>query len=108
MNVQVITREGQPEYAVLPWNEYQALLRAAGLDGQPDQAPVVAEPAPDALAAGGIARLRERLGMSQADLARAVGISPSYLAMIEEGEREPSDPIRRSLARALGVLTEGA
>jgi transcriptional regulator with XRE-family HTH domain len=45
--------------------------------------------------------------MSQADLARGVGISPSYLAMIEQGEREPDDAIRRSLARLLGVAAEG-
>ncbi|MDU5675969.1 MAG: hypothetical protein E6023_11335, partial [Pseudomonas aeruginosa] len=25
MNVQVITRDGEAEYAVLPWAEYQAL-----------------------------------------------------------------------------------
>ena len=30
MDVQVILREGQPEYAVLPWAQYQALLKAAG------------------------------------------------------------------------------
>ncbi|MEX5451809.1 transcriptional regulator, partial [Stutzerimonas stutzeri] len=24
MNVQVIMRDGSPEYAVLPWDEYQA------------------------------------------------------------------------------------
>lgn len=107
MNVQVITREGQPEYAVLPWDEYQALLRAAGLSDQPQRTPVAASPVVDVLKADGIARLREGLGMSQADLARAVGISPSYLAMIEAGEREPSDPIRHSLARALGVVTGG-
>lgn len=106
MNVQVITREGQPEYAVLPWEEYQALLKAAGISPA-EQAPPAASPTPDVLAAGGIARLRERLGMSQADLARAVGISPSYLAMIEDGSREASDPIRHSLARALGVSSEG-
>jgi hypothetical protein len=26
MSVQVIMRDGKPEYAVLPWEEYQALL----------------------------------------------------------------------------------
>ena len=30
MNVQVIMRDGSPEYAVLPWDEYQALLNAVG------------------------------------------------------------------------------
>ncbi|MGH8388541.1 MAG: transcriptional regulator, partial [Pseudomonas sp.] len=26
MDIQIITREGEPEYAVLPWAQYQALL----------------------------------------------------------------------------------
>ncbi len=42
MDVQVILREGQPEYAVLPWAQYQALLKAAG---QELAAPVKAETA---------------------------------------------------------------
>ena len=29
MSVQVIMRDGEAEYAVLPWAEYQALLKAA-------------------------------------------------------------------------------
>lgn len=103
MNVQVITREGQPEYAVLPWDEYQALLRAAGIGEQPAPPPVVEAAQPQGLTPERIATLRGRLGLTQADLARQVGISPSYLAMIEQGEREPSDAIRHSLARALGV-----
>ena len=106
MNVQVITREGQPEYAVLPWDEYQALLRAAGHAAEP-QAAVVSSPQASGFSLQRLAELREALGMSQADLARGVGISPSYLAMIEQGEREPDDAIRRSLARLLGVAAEG-
>lgn len=41
MNVQVIARDGEPEYAVLPWAEFQALLKAAGM---PSKSPM-AEPA---------------------------------------------------------------
>ena len=36
-------------------------------------------------------------------LARAVGISPHYLNLIETGEREPDGAILRSLARVLEV-----
>jgi len=36
-------------------------------------------------------------------LARTVGISPSYLGLIESGERQPDAAIRRSLAWELGV-----
>jgi len=35
MNVQTINRDGKPEYVVLPWADYQALLEAAegAIDG---------------------------------------------------------------------------
>ncbi|SFX24108.1 MULTISPECIES: helix-turn-helix domain-containing protein [Azotobacter] len=101
-NVQMIMRDGQVEYAVLPWADYQALLRAAGWEGgevseapgRPMAAPSLAE----------LATLREAQNMSQEQLARAVGISPSYLDMIETGERQPDSAIQRALARALGIV----
>lgn len=99
MNVQVIERDGQPEYAVLPWAQYQALLQAAGQ--VPKAAAVVADsykPTLDQLAA-----LREAKGMSAEQLARNVGISPHYLGMIESGERQPDAAIQRALAWHLGV-----
>lgn len=97
MSIQVIMRDGVPEYAVLPWDEYQALLnerngRAAGADAAaPSALPKFSE----------LSAIRETKGMSQETLARSVGISPVYLGLIESGERDPGDAIRRSLARAL-------
>ncbi|MBD7978859.1 MULTISPECIES: helix-turn-helix domain-containing protein [Pseudomonas] len=101
MNVQVITRDGEPEYAVLPWADYQTLLQAAG------HTPLAAaEPQADQRSAVPFSRLselREKQGMSLEELGRSVGISPSYLELIERGVREPDTAIRRSLARVLGV-----
>ena len=37
-----------------------------------------------------IKEARLSIGMSQAKLAKAVGVSPSAIDMIERGEREPS------------------
>lgn len=45
--------------------------------------------------------LRLRRGMSQFDLADAVGINNSYLSRIENGERRPSPKILRKFADAL-------
>ncbi len=111
MDLQVISRDGEPEYAVLPWAQYQALLRAAGVahgpesesathaEGRREQpASAVDLPSFDQLSA-----LREAKGLEVAQLARAVGISPSYLNLIESGAREPDAAIRRSLAWELGV-----
>ncbi|CAG8867397.1 hypothetical protein PS627_02469 [Pseudomonas fluorescens] len=108
MGIQVISRDGQPEYAVVPWEHYQALLKAAG------QAPAVT----DSIAADDtasttqsvklpdfseLAHLRQAKGLAPEQLARSVGISPAYLDMIESGERLPDAAIRRSLAWELGT-----
>lgn len=100
-NVQMIIRDGQAEYAVLPWADYQALLQAAGQAEGMSELPERPPAAAPALAE--LAALREAQNMSQEQLARAVGISPSYLGMIEAGERQPDSAIRRALARALGI-----
>lgn len=60
-------------------------------------------------------RIRDRRtakGLKQADLARDVGISPSYLNLIEHNRRRIAGKLLNDLSRALGVeasqLTEGA
>ncbi|WP_213879846.1 helix-turn-helix transcriptional regulator [Pseudomonas sp. dw_358] len=105
MDIQVISRDGQPEYAVVPWERYQALLAAAGVAAEPVVAPapqLAATPA-ELPPLSDLRRLREAKGLVVESLARTVGISPSYLTMIESGAREPDAAIRRSLAWELGV-----
>lgn len=109
MDVQVIIHEGKPQYAVLPWEHYQALLKAAGHVTEQEvasAAPVessaeTVEPVLQPLTE--LPRLREAKGLAREALARSVGISPAYLAMIESGERQPDAAIRRSLAWELGL-----
>ncbi len=48
---------------------------------------------------------RERSGLSQADLARAARLHPSYVSHLERGVRGPGDEALERLARALGVTT---
>ena len=113
MDLQVISRDGEPEYAVLPWAQYQALLKAARASSD------VSTPASPALESqtaqssrleladlpgfDQLGKLRVGKGVEAAHLARAVGISLSYLELIENGERLPDAAIRRSLAWELGV-----
>ncbi|MHC6224507.1 helix-turn-helix domain-containing protein [Pseudomonas sp. X10] len=112
MGIQVISRDGQPEYAVVPWEQYQALLKAAGqapasIDGaQHDSAATSTDNTTQSTslpAFSELGRLRQAKGLAPEQLARSVGISPAYLAMIEAGERQPDAAIRRSLAWELGV-----
>ncbi|MBI6765495.1 helix-turn-helix transcriptional regulator [Pseudomonas syringae] len=106
MDLQVISRDGEPEYAVLPWAQYQALLKAAGLAGKPSSEPAASTSGTTANEFPGfdeLRALREAKGLEAASLARTVGISPSYLELIENGTREPDGAIKRSLAWELGV-----
>ena len=105
MGIQVITRDGEPEYAVLPWAQYQALLKAAGVKEQPPREPPVPHAAtPDPVLPGlDHLRIYAKNRALPSSLARTVGIIPSYLAMIESGERVPDAAIRRSLAWELRV-----
>lgn len=101
MSIQVIMRDGLPEYAVLPWSEYQALLAKSGVTSSATAAPASATAPQPSFA--NLSSLRQAKGLSQAVLAQSVGISPAYLGLIESGERDPGEPIRRALARALEV-----
>lgn len=127
---------GQPAWAVLPYDEYQTLLNAAGLGASlgvsaaaaPNTSAEVPTKVPTEVPANATAQLLASLvessqanadegvfdaekfrakvqasPLSLEDLARSAGISPSYVAMIERGEREPSGPVVHSLARALSI-----
>lgn len=100
MSVQIIMRDGVPEYAVLRWDDYQKLLAAQG--SATAQSAATNSPTAHSLF-GDLAAIREAKGLSQDALARSAGISPIYLNLIETGEREPGEPIRRALARALEI-----
>jgi transcriptional regulator with XRE-family HTH domain len=51
-----------------------------------------------------IKKLREREGLTQAQLAKKAGVTEAYVSMIESGgRRNPSLPILKKLGRALGV-----
>jgi DNA-binding XRE family transcriptional regulator len=106
MDLQVISRDGEPEYAVLPWAQYQALLRAAGQIEPSSAGPAAAARPSDESPRPGLdqlSALRTAKGLELAQLARTVGISPSYLELIENGTRDPDAAIKRSLAWELGV-----
>ncbi len=106
MDIQIIARDGEPEYAVLPWAQYQALLKAAGVSESPAReatAHHVSTADQELPGLDQLRSLREAKGIAIEALARTVGISPSYLALIESGERQPDAAIRRSLAWELKV-----
>lgn len=117
MNVQIIERDGRPEYAVVPIAEYRRLAEAAEmLRDIEDYDRVKARLAcgeEELVPAEVVSRLadgehplkvwRDHRRMTQAQLASAAGIGQSYVAMLERGGRRGSIGRLRALARALGV-----
>ena len=53
-----------------------------------------------------IASLRHGCGLSQAELARRLHISPSAIGMYEQGRREPSVDILIAIAQEFGVTLD--
>lgn len=100
MSVQVIMRDGEPEYAVLPWVEYQQLIQAAQLT---EHSATTAEAEQRVVRWADVAKLREQAGFDLTNFARELGISPSYWQMIEAGERQASDVVLRTVCRLLQV-----
>lgn len=49
--------------------------------------------------ASGVLAVRRRLGLAQPDFAQRVGISASYVSLIENGHRKPSIDVLESVAR---------
>ena len=56
--------------------------------------------------AHGIMVKRAMLRMSQARLARAVGVKQAYISMIETGERPLTDDLLQKICAALGCKPE--
>lgn len=49
---------------------------------------------------------RAILRMTQADLARRIGVTRNYISMIETGERQPNEEMLQKISAALGCKPE--
>ena len=100
MSVQLILKEGQPEYAVIPYETYMRLVEDAEMLADirdydtarqsvaEGEELVPAEVVYALLDGGNPIRVgREHRGLSQAELATRAGISASYLSQLESGKR---------------------
>ena len=117
MSVQIIKKDGQQVFAVLPIDEYQALLeKAEMLDNVAayDQAKteltshsdeIVPAKMVEAILAGKnpVRIWRKHRGLSQVELVELAGISQAYLAQIENGKREGTLATYKAIADALSV-----
>lgn len=119
MSVQLILKEGKPEYAVIPFEmylrlvedaemladvrDYDAALQAIDKGEELIPAEVVY-----ALLDGGnpIRVWREHRGLSQTELAGKVGISSSYLSQLESGKRDGTTEVLAAIATALNLTLD--
>jgi DNA-binding XRE family transcriptional regulator len=115
--VQMIERDGKPEYAVVPIDLYRRLLKMAE-DVEDvrayDKAMQELESGEDELLPSEmVERLmngenplrvwREYRGLTQETLAQAVGVGKSYISQIEAGKKPGSAKVLKALASALSL-----
>jgi DNA-binding XRE family transcriptional regulator len=120
MSVQVIERNGHPEWAILPYEEYLQLveqaetlqdiqdydrIKAAVESGEEE---VIPAGSAYALAEGEspIKVWREYRQLTQQQLAELVGMSVPFLSQIETAKRKASMKIMVALAKALRVTVD--
>ncbi|MCO5179850.1 MAG: helix-turn-helix domain-containing protein [Anaerolineae bacterium] len=119
MSVQIIMKEGAPEYAVLPYDIYLRLIEDAEMladiqdyDGAiqaiADGEELIPAEVVYALLDGGqpIRVWREYRGLSQAEVAAKAGISGSYLSQLESGKRDGTTEVLSAIAAVLDVTLD--
>lgn len=119
MNVQVIEKNGQPEWAVIPYEQYLRLIEAtemladiAAFDEAKQRVADGEELVPSAVTyaildgANPLRVWREYRGLTQQQLADTVGISKPYLSQLEAGQRTGSTNVLNALAQALNVTLD--
>jgi ribosome-binding protein aMBF1 (putative translation factor) len=112
MSVQVIEKNGKPEWAVLPYDEYKRLVEEAEMlqdvraydeakEAVTEGEELVPSEVTYAILDGGnpVGVWREHRGMSRKRLAEASGLSASYLSQVESGRRKPSHEALAAIAK---------
>ncbi len=117
MKVQVIERDGRPEWAVIPYGEYERLMEAAeSMEdvreydavkkalGSCNEELVPSDVADRLLNGENPVRVwRKHRGLSVSGLAAVCGLTPAAVSQIENGKRSPSIEKLKAIAAALNV-----
>jgi predicted transcriptional regulator len=117
MSVQIIEKNGKPEWAIIPFKEYQKLQEAlenaedikdiertlkAIQEGNEITVPgditfaILEETSP-------IRAWREYKNIKMNELSKKAGISPAYLSQIENNKRNPTIDTLKAIARELDI-----
>ena len=120
MNIQIIEKNGKPEWAVIPFSEYEKLQEA--LEDAEDIKDIeknvkaiqdgteIAIPGEVTFAildgTNPIRAWREYKHIKMNELAKNVGISSAYLSQIENNKRNPTIDTLRNIAKELAIDIE--
>jgi ribosome-binding protein aMBF1 (putative translation factor) len=100
---QIISQNGKPAFAVIPWEEYQKLLVNR-------QEPDIWFPNDVVKAstrgASLIAAWREHFAMTQAELAAKSGMKQASIARLEKGHAGARRSTLAKVATAMGIMVE--
>ncbi len=103
---QIIKQNGKPAFAVIPWNEYQALIHKRI---EPDESDVwfpnevvKANVRGESL----IRAWREYFKLTQAELANKARMKQSALARLESGNTRPRKTTLSKLSEAMGISVD--
>ncbi len=119
MKVQIINKDGKPEWAVLPYETYQQMIEDSemlqDIRDYDDAKKAIEEgeelvPSEVAYAIldgkSPIRVWREYRGLTRQQLAGAAGISVPYISQIESGKRKGSTEVLSAIARALDLALD--
>jgi DNA-binding XRE family transcriptional regulator len=104
---QILTHNGTPAFAVIPYAEYLRLVEHTG--GRPDEEVTLPHEVVKMSTLGGMSLLRawrEHLELTQEEVARRMGITQPAYARIEGGKTQPRVATCKRLAAAMGVEWE--
>ena len=120
MTIQIIEKNGKPEWAVIPFKEYEkiqaALEDAEDIKDIEENLKALQEgkekPVPSEITfavldgTSPIRAWREHKKIKMNELAKKVGISAAYLSQIEKAKRNPTIDTLKAIARQLDIEVE--
>ena len=119
MKVQIINKDGKPEWAVLPYETYQRMIEDSEMlqdIRDYDEAKKAIEDGEELIPSevayaildgkNPIRVWREYRGLTRQQLAGAAGISVPYISQIESGKRKGSTEVLSAIARALDLALD--
>jgi DNA-binding XRE family transcriptional regulator len=102
---QIIMQDGKPALAVIPWEQYQKLIRH-DLDETDVWIPHEVVNANVISGASMIRAWREYFGMTQQEIARRAGMTQPALARLEKSESKPRISTLKKIASAMDITLE--